>query len=620
MANWTTSVGVNSNVTAGTETTITDLAVTISPAEGYSITPENFIIGGAGTFGGTNQWWLGNTDPIVLSVIFTQNNNDVIATANLIPTVFDADTVIRIDIDESTTNPVTLNDYGVCTKVQYPYSAISTSTIVTSATETLVQNGSASQPNIKSYKHFENNLSSFPVFQLTVDPPSTHSIINPTINISSEIEGFEGAFTLDVNSPTTGDNKIFSVYYTEPEGGGSYTPCDFGHLVTIDYTEQLIGVADTNDIDSVNVEADIGNKGGETTVTVIGAADAEYKMTIQNSTNSYWYNFSTEEFQANTAEYSGTVQSNSTEQLQVLIPGSDTSTDYNVALAPHASSTIRAGASGQIKQYGTNTLTITPITDSSTHYGTPVPANLVVKRPVRYTGDYYTDSSVDIINVKGLTDGSSTRVDITSRNPGVINRLKSGMAVAGDDIPHGTTIKDVNRQYMTLSAAVNLTASTSLKCAADMADVVPFSFSIPRGTSGRSLSLNTTNKYSNAIWGFNDATATVVNAQTTSVDIIVDSTYGIAAGMTAIGTGITAENKVSSVDHVARTVTLEAAHSGVADDAVIIFKSSNPSIKTINIRAIKESNNIVVSGYLLVPKLATSAAADIFLDKIITST
>lgn len=639
MANWSVSTN-DLAIPVGVQVGAIDPLpyLTITAADGYTISPENFTIGGATLDSpGSNKWVGGNVDSMVESVEFVVvGESTTIVKANITlnaTAVFDADSAIRIDVDESLINPVTLNIYGVCTKVQFPYisTGITSQTYTTNAETTeAVQAGSASQPWIKRFKHFENNLNNLLVFRLTVNPEATHSIINPTISISSEIEGFEGAFTTSVTSPTTGDNKIFSVYYTEPEGGGSYTPCDFGHLITIDYTAQLISVADTNIINSVNVEASVGYQGGETMVTVFGTTGAKYIMTIQNATNSHWYNFGTEDFQPGAAEYSGTIKSNGTEQLQVLIPSSDSSTNYNIILVSVESSEFGDGVPEengdlQIKQYGAHTLTVIPITDVAANFGTPVPANLVVKRPIRYSGDPYADNSVEVINIRGLTDGSSTKVEITSRNPGITSKLKSGMIVAGDDIPHGTTIKDVNHQYMTLSAEVDLDKLTGkwVKCAMDVADVVPFSFSIPRGSNVYPLSPNTTNNHANSIWGFNDViTEFSVTQSSPHATITVDNADGIVINMSVIGTGISEDTTVASVDRATEVVTLSKDHTGtITSGDAVTFKSSGPNVKTINIKATQSSTSVIISGYLLVPKLTIAGAVvHIFLDDIITVT
>ena len=101
-----------------------------------------------------------------------------------------------------------------------------------------------------------------------------------------------GYFQCYVSTPTTGNNKIFTIYYTAPSGANFYTPCDFGNYFTIDYTEQLIDTVDTNTIHGVNVSSPIGYQGGETTVTVVGAVNTQYTMTIQNASTNHFYNFS----------------------------------------------------------------------------------------------------------------------------------------------------------------------------------------------------------------------------------------------------------------------------------------------------------------------------------------
>jgi len=626
MAGWTTNTPTTT-VNVGTEVTVSGLYITITPVAGYSIIPENFMIGGAYPANFTsNKWVLGNVDSQIKSVTFTQDSANVRATAEFYSSTFDANTTVNIDIDENPDNPVTQNVSGVCARVQYPHSPNSTLTVTTSA-ETAVdqQDGDATQPWMKSYKHQENDLENFEVFKLVVIPGTGYTILNSTILESAEIEGVLGYFDKDVNSTYTGDGKVFTIRYTSPDGADFYTPCDFGNYFTIDYTEQLIDTVDTNTIHGVNVSSPIGYQGGETTVTVVGAVNTQYTMTIQNASTNHWYNFATNAFQSGAANLAGNTGSKGVQETQIKILGGDSSVNYNIVLASLGSSTLQSGvptSNGdlQIKQYGTSTLTLAPLSEESGDFGTYSPTTLAIKRPIRFAGDSYIDNRVNVIVVDGITNGSSTKVDIVSNNARL---LKSGMRITGSGIPYNTTIKDVGtvaKSYITLSTAVNLTSVTKLKCAENITDVVPFSFTIQPG-GGKTLAVNTSNNPDDSIWGFNDVATSVNVNQIGATSLVVNNSHGILEGMTVTGTGIPSNTVVSSIVYKTHTITLNQAHSGVTDGHRMTFKgANNPSAKPISIDIALDAPNIVITGYLNVPKLANSARVWIHLDDMITVT
>ena len=629
MPNWTTNTPTTT-VNVGTEVTVSGLFITITPiSASYSITPENFMIGGAYPASFTsNKWVLGNVDSQIKSVTFTQHGANVRATAEFYSSTFDADTTVNIDIDENPDNPVTQNISGVCARVQYPHSPNSTLT-VTSAAETVTNQQAGSSPTvpwIKNYKHYQNDLQNFLVFKLVVNPDSGYTILNPTITPSADIEDVLGYFQCYVSTPTTGNNKIFTIYYTAPSGANFYTPCDFGNYFTIDYTEQLIDTVDTNTIHGVNVSSPIGYQGGETTVTVVGAVNTQYTMTIQNASTNHFYNFSNGSFQAGAANKAGNTGSGGVQETQIKIPGGDSSTDYNIILTSLANSTLQSGvptSNGdlQIKQYGTNTITVTPLSEESGDFNTYSPATIAIKRPIRFAGDSYTDNEVNVVTVNGITKSSSTKVDIISRDPSITRRLESGMRVTGSGIPHNTTIKDVGtsaRNYMTLSTAVNLTSATRLNCVKNITDVVPISFTIPPG-SGKTLAVNASNNHNDSVWGFLDVLTSVNTNQLSSTSLVVNNSHGILENMAVTGTGIRANTTVSSVSYKAHTITLNQAHNGVTNDHRMVFTgANNPKVKPIHVDVALDSPNIIITGYLNVPKITNSARVWLHLDSMIT--
>ena len=98
--------------------------LTIVPAAGYSIAPENFVVGGATPLG-NNRYEGGNVDNVVEIVEFVQEVGDVNVKANVTldsTATLNANSDINIDIDESSINPVINDVSGACINMSYPLS------------------------------------------------------------------------------------------------------------------------------------------------------------------------------------------------------------------------------------------------------------------------------------------------------------------------------------------------------------------------------------------------------------------------------------------------------------------------------------------------------------------
>jgi len=622
MANWSTTPGTNASVTAGISYDVSDLYVTIAPISGdYSITPQNFVIGGATPDG--NTWTGGNVSDVVQSVTFSQDGANVLATIACNSHVFDVDTTIRIDIDESLVYPVEKTAVGVCADVQYPDETINvTQVITTDATATSVIDGDASTPWVKNYKHLENNIEGLLVFRMVLTPDTGYSIVNPDLEYTASVSGGEAGFTHGISNTTTGGGKIFSIYYTQPEGGGYYEPCNFGNLFTITYTEQLDSVDSTNTIFSVSTDMLIDYTGGESLVIVHGTAGAQYTMTIQQAASpNHTYDFDTNAITSTSTSYSGIIGADGTEVVKVTYAGSAVNVIYDIIIASAADSELHddvpdAAGEMQVNQYGSNTLTISPTTAETGHFGT-LPSNLLVVRPIRYDGDHYPDNEVNIFNISGITNGSSTRVSVIDLTD--IRNLISGMVITGDNIPHGVTIVAVERDYIILSEAVSLTSATRLSCASRGANLVPFSFTIPP-FSGQTLTVDTANRHEDSVWGFKNITTKVDTGQFSNTNLEVVDSRGVLPGMAVKGEGISANTFVSAIDYKEHAVTLNQAHSGVVDGARIAFRgANNTKCRAMNIDASIVGVNAVISGHLVVPRLDNDNKAIIFLDDILNS-
>lgn len=623
MANWTTTDGVNSTVEAGVEVTLDSTSILITAAGGYSITPENFVIGGATeTSPGSNIWEGGNVDNIVSSVEFTQDDVYVRATVTCEDdVVFNADSDIFIDIDENPTNPVTNDVFGVCTRIKYPYVDSSKGTAVLNifdGTSSDIQVGDASNDHIKKVWRYENDMSNHLLAQLTVTPASGFHITGGYINVEPAV-GLENS--LEVNYTHSSTSSEFYIRYTQTEASQSLNACDLLNMVNIGYTVAADSVSTTNTVHGVSTNATLSARGGSTEIKVLGDADTQYDVTVRNGTTNDYYNWDGT-YGASSASATGTIGSNGTRVHRLHIPASNSAVDYNIILSSVGGSTLASGVpisvgDMQIKQYGMKTLTVRAKTEVPGNFGTISPSSLSIKRPTRYSGDSYTKNEIKTAIIKGKTDGSSTRVKLTSLDP----NLKAGMRVMGDNIPHGTVIKKVDSNLMVLSNAVDLSAVQNIQCKTEATDTVPFSFTIPPNSTPNTLSVNTSNVHRKSIWGFNNVTTEVDSNQIGTTALVVTDSRGILDGMSVTGDNIPTSTTVSSVDYSTHEVTLNQAHTGVVDRARVFFKgANNPSVSVAHIDAEMSGSNVIISGYLIVPKVDNSAKVEVFLDDIITVT
>ena len=207
MPNWSvTADGVNNSVPAGDSTALT-LDITIEPSSGYTIAPNNFVIGnatetngsGVPTLSETNIWEGGNVDSIVQKVEFIQSGGNVLARVYCEATSFVANHDVYIDIDENPNNAVTNDVLGVCVSIDYPYNANSSVAITANpdgnTTVGNVQTGDASNNWIKKLTRHSDDAGAWIGLVILQITPATgyHLVGTPTALISTP-PGAEGLF------------------------------------------------------------------------------------------------------------------------------------------------------------------------------------------------------------------------------------------------------------------------------------------------------------------------------------------------------------------------------------------------------------------------------------------
>lgn len=612
MPNWTTTPGVTV-VNGGESATITS-DIVISPAAGYSIVPENFIIGGA-TEESVNTWSGGNVGNIVKKVEFIQSNDDVLARVHCEEAHFSADSDIFVDIDESQIDPVVNSVYGACIDVEYPFPVNATATVVGLTGTTVTQNqvGDATTPANWTVTRYENEMLSTLLFTATITPASGYHLSGaPSVELANNAS-LPNNF--NVSQAINGSSGVVTVTYTETASSQSLTPCEFGNKVYINYTVLADSVTSTGTVHGVNVNSGLGRGGGGVEIKINGDSSAQYNIAVKNTTSNEYYNWDGTWVSGSTSK-TDTISNGGINTHVVVIPSATSNVDHDITLSSVSGSTLGSSVpvnAGdlQIKQYGATTMAVSLLTNDTTQYGA-LPSAISVTRPTRYTGDRYYSPKTTFGVVKGKTSGSSTRVILSSLD----KKVESGMLVLGDNIPHNTTVKSVERSTMVLSAAVNISTTQVLKCYSNTADIIPISFQVQ--PNGNTLSVNSAIKPSSILWGADNVKTKVSGNHIASSTILLADNSGIVDSMSVTGAGISANTTVSSVDY-SGLVTLDQAHTGPTDGSDIYFKSLNPQVEVAYLNVEEAAGNITIKGYLLAPMLH-GVKVQLYLDDIINVT
>ena len=605
----------------GEETTLGNSVIRITPEEGYSIAPGNFMVrDGYQVPPATAYIWTGGNwdDSRISHVSFSQNGGDVLCIPSAMPgSTFTEDTVIFLDIDENPDNPV-LEPNGVAS-INLSYNIFST------AIETVTLFNGTEHEVI--FSGVEDDSDSFRVVKLKVAANEVTPLHMATLNVAPNV-GYHfhhatsliygsnpSLFTIEQRTLSDGSVEL-KLYYS---GGTSSQDVECNAMLSSSVDPD--GTVAGNIVDSVRVSGGSSFTGGVETVTVTGAPETEYKVTVRDSSNNDYYQWDGT-WGSGAASEAGEISSFGVTVHEIQLGTISATRAYNIILSTTTGADLSSPdvptSPGDLSlmQYGVNTLTIRPKTEDPTDYGT-LPSDILVTRPIRYEGDSYTSFKRETVNCAGYTRLPGKRVVIgKARALGV----KAGMKLTGEGIPHNTIIQGVSDDVILTNTDLDIPSSIPLIAVKDSSDVVPFAFTIlPNGTN--TLSVNGSNNHSLSIWGFEDR-VTEFNLDTLgSNNFKVVNSYGVLRDMEVKGTGVPAGTVVTDVDYRTHVVTVAPNHSGVADKDQVAFRgANNPRVSVYSITASMSGSNVVISGYLYVPIISNSANVEIFIDDIINIT
>ncbi len=390
----------------------------------------------------------------------------------------------------------------------------------------------------------------------------------------------------------------------------------------------------------------VPHTGGSKTLKVFGNAGTAYSISVQKkasttsgitaSSNGY-YNFKTRTFQ--TAETSAVtiVKPSGFTSHEVLFPTSTSQVRYDVTLSGLVNgvhSTLDASiptAAGQaiMKQFGTKTLTIKPITYVSGNFGA-MPANIAITKRVRFRGDGYTAAPIKEVKTTGGNGGvSSTRIKLNNVKASL--NIHSGMYAIGYGVAHLATVVSSNKDEIILSVASAVADGTDLTFISDNGSVSPFKFMVVQNEGGDALSVTgpgasrgVENILRARVGGLDRVSATIDGA-TTSATHTLDTTKGIVPGMTVTGEEVSV--------HAGRILKVESITSGTVivlnqiqtftDNASLEFNNKNTTsptkVHSVQVNSVGSPAAIHITGYVQSDSIAQEAEVRILLDDIITT-
>lgn len=390
----------------------------------------------------------------------------------------------------------------------------------------------------------------------------------------------------------------------------------------------------------------VPHTGGSKTLKVFGNAGTPYSISVQKkasttsgitaSSNGY-YNFKTRTFQ--TAETSATaiIKPSGFTSHEVLFPTSTSQVRYDVTLSGLVNgvhSTLDASiptAAGQavMKQFGTKTLTIKPITYVPGNFGT-MPADITITKRVRFRGDGYTAAPIKEVKTTGGNGGvSSTRIKLNNVKASL--NIHSGMYAIGYGVAHLATVVSSNKDEIILSLASAVADGTDLTFISDNGSVSPFKFIVVENAGEDALSVTgpgaskgVENILRARVGGLDRVSATI-NGATTSATHTLDTTKGIVPGMVVTGEEVSVHaGRILKVESITNgTVIVLNQSQTFTDNASLEFNNKNTTsptkVHSVQVNAVGEPAAIHITGYVQSDSIAQEAEVRILLDDIITT-
>ena len=630
----------------------------------YSLSAANFKIGGGVESGtDTSVWvpavlldgvpvWDANAN--ISQVAFTDTGiaGDPKNTVNVAVTLSSytpaASETLSVGIQEKDDNPVILasaRGRSLSIEARWDYSAnqtVTTTMLVSTVAFTKTSDGDANNSAREQLRGTVPNRTTTSVASFKFAADTGYHYVNastlPTFsNLNSKKDiPYGKAYSWERDSDVYENGKLkeitFTLSYTPPAKFGILEDSsisnfdDLGHTFTIPITIKQDTVAAANTIRKVSFKPNSTYLRGTETIKVFGVENTQYSISVTSATGEH-YNFTSRAFQTAVTSLEAIIGGNGVTTHEVLLPEARVSTRYDIKISGLISgnSTVATLAAGvptrtgdaTITKHGLTTLTIKPITNTSTNFGA-LPADITVARPIRFKNSGYADTSYDSIDAIGGTSGaSSTRLVLAGR---ISDRIAPGMLVTGNGIAHGSTVSNVINNAVTLSTASTVANSTSIKFTADTRGITPFTFTVVPNSN--TLNVTTSADLPGAVGGFSKI-RTSVNGSTRQDSVLkLKSTKGITPGMSVTGTEVnaTAGNILTVSDVInGDTITLSEAQS-FSDTSDLNF-SVNSVVgagKLHSIQANKVGSNIVITGYINAVGSQSDAEIRVYIDDIIT--
>jgi len=453
-----------------------------------------------------------------------------------------------------------------------------------------------------------------------------------------------GDYTLDQQYAEAAVDYTNNTNWSRNFGLSWIQPFNVG--VNLNWPSGPVGMPPPFQITKCEYPPTVPHTGGSKTLKVFGNPGTPYSISVQKKASTTsditagsngYYNFKTRTFQ--TAETSAItiVKPSGFTSHEVLFPTSTSQVRYDVTLSglvDGVHSTLDASvptAAGQakIRQFGTKTLTIKPITYVSANFGS-MPANIEVTKRVRFRGDGYTAAPIKEVKTTGGNGGvSSTRIKLNNVKAAL--NIHAGMYAIGYGVAHLATVISSNKDVIILSLASAVADGTDLTFISDNGSVSPFKFIVVQNAGGDALSVTgpgaskgVENILRTRVGGLDRVSATI-NGGTTSATHTLDTTKGIVPGMVVTGEEVNVHaGRILKVDSITSgTVIVLNQIQTFTDNAVLEFNNKNTTsptkVHSVQVNAVGSPAAIHITGYVQSDSIAQDAEVRIILDDIITT-
>ena len=479
------------------------------------------------------------------------------------------------------------------------------------------------------------------VFQLREEHLCDYTLDVPLPSLSNETDwSVEGKIARACDHSNKLTSSTWEIYHTAPDDADLDPYCPGGSSqdkLTFNQTCVPITPKVLNTINSITYSSSATSQGGNHQIQAHGAAGSSYSISVQKKTSTTsgvtassngHYNFATRSFQTADKPLNSVIGAFGVTKHQLVLPPVASDTRYDITISGLVDGSQTALASGvpvnagdaTITQRGINTLTITPITHTSSNFGT-LPADITVSRPIRFKGDGYSNRSPNTITLKGGNAGvSSTRLTLNKHKPSI--NITPGMIVTGGGIGHNVTVAEVKENVVTLSGAYAIPALTEITFTSDTGNIKAFSFTVVPNAGGDALSVTAVTDLFSNVGGLSLVKNRTNAAAAKTATHTLDSTKGIVPGMVVMGDQVKVKAGANlTVDSVTNGTTIVLSEiQSFTDNTNLRFSNGNTTGSTSvhSMQVNKVGDNIVVTGYINATSLGATAQARVYIDDIIT--